>query len=213
MSDDVFPDDLDFEVSAGAVADAEEAYAGNFVSKPGMYHVIVSPNSVEKFGVDEDGRPLDDKLCGIKLTLQVLAGSDDKLRPLDDQVDKFLTHRLFLESWETKPNKDEGIDGVKGPIGEDSAKSLRVFAYAFGVISEADLAKPNVKIPFGKLSGKQAIVRVQEDKFNGRIDYKVKWNNDAWPLTHEKVKDVKKLGTVASSGKMEKALEDEFADI
>ena len=108
-------------------------------------------------------------------------------------------HRLFIG------RKDE--DAAAGwrpfdPTDEKDKKSLdgiNTFAYAFGLLGKGDLGKSNVKIPFHQIEGAQAVVRVQQDDDwkddegkEHKGGFKILWNNDAWPVSHERVRDVPK---------------------
>jgi hypothetical protein len=184
MATDVFAEQeaITFDLDGGAVESADEFYSGNRVSKEGYFHFAC--DGIER--KQEDG-----KLDHLQIDLRVLDGNDNDGKRLEDQKDKTLVHRLFLEKWADKAS------GEKGPLEEKALKGLRAFAYAFGLISEEQLAQPNVRIPFHMIVGRQAVGKVQreddwvdDDGKSRKGGLKVSWNNDFWPVTHERVKDV-----------------------
>ena len=85
------------------------------------------------------------------------------------------------------------------PLDDRAQKGIRAFAYAFGLIADADLAKKGVTIPFHMIEGRQAVVKIQRenDWTDGKGQtqkggLKVRFNNDTWPVSHDAVKDVHK---------------------
>lgn len=178
---------VDVTLSGGEVESPDEFYSGNRVSKEGYFHVNGTGLTLNKFDADKK------KLPSVDIDLQVLDGSDFEGNQLADQKDKVINHRIYLAGWEDKEN------GVTKPLDDRQQKGIRAFAYAFGLISETDLGKKDVKIPFHLIDGRQAVVKVKrDDDWNdaqGNVkkgSLKISWNNDAWPVTHERVKDVHK---------------------
>lgn len=175
---------LAINLDGGQVESADEFYSGNRVSKEGYYHVDATGASVHR----EEG-----KLPVLQIDLHVLDGSDFDGNQLTDQVDRTITHRIFLAGWTDKAKTEQA------PLDDKRQKGIRAFAYAFGLISDADLGKANVAVPFHLIAGRQAVVKVQREKdwtdANGQQQkggLKISWNNDAWPVDHERVKDVHK---------------------
>lgn len=191
MATDVYAEQevITFDLDGGAVESPDEFYSGNRVSREGYFHFAC--DGIER--KQEEG-----KLDHLQIDLRVLDGNDMDGKRLEDQIDKTLVHRLYLERWVSKPTKDDPV-GEKGPLEEKALKGLRAFAYAFGLISEEQLAQPNVRIPFHQIAGRQAVGKVQReddwadsDGNQKKGQLKVSWNNDFWPVNHERVKDVSK---------------------
>lgn len=178
---------VDISLSGGEVESADEFYSGNRVTKEGFYHVNGTGLTLHKFDAEKKKLPM------VEIDLQVLDGSDLEGNQLTEQKDKVINHRIYLAGWEDK------LNGVTKPLDDRQQKAIRAFAYAFGLISEADLGKKDVKIPFHLIDGRQAVVKVtrekewEDDKGNmQKGGLKIAWNNDAWPVTHDRVKDVHK---------------------
>jgi hypothetical protein len=199
MATDIFTEHdgmIAVNLDGGEVESPDEFYAGNRVTKEGHYHVNATDCTLSR----EDG-----KLPTLKIDLQILDGTDPNGKRLEDQIDKLIVHRIFLARWEDKAN------GIEKPLDDRAQKGIRAFAFAFGLIAESDLSKKNVNIPFHMIVGRQAIVKVQreadwEDK-DGKPQkgsLKISWNNDAWPVHHDFVKDVHKnreaLALIANAG-------------
>jgi hypothetical protein len=190
VTDMVFGSDgFDVEIGGGAVETANDLYAGNRITKAGFYHVVCEGVEMKK-GDDET-------LQHLIVNLQVLDGSDvDDKAQLRDQIGKKLQHRLYFEGWEYNDGEKVG----KKPIEDKAWTGIRTFSYAFGLITEAELKQAKPRINFRAIEGRQAVVKVTkqkdyEDRKTGNTmagGYKISWNNDAWPVTHPKVKDVHK---------------------
>lgn len=204
--DAVYQEEIGFEIDATDVDPSEDLHASNFVSKEGWYHVTVC-DGIKAGNVDDEGKPLPDKLRTVEMKLQVLRGTGDGGVELKDQIDKYLGHTLYIEGWKKKPVYEgrELIEpGTKGPLEDKSLASLLAFCEAFGISKPEDRGK-KIKMPFHLLVGKQAIVHVQQDDdyekdgkvYKGRM--KIRWNNDVYPLDHEKVADVLKAGTASAA--------------
>ena len=189
MSSNVFQDDMTFETTTEGT-DADSMHSGGAVSKAGYYHVVV--DGIEK--VEKEG-----KLPHLLVSMTILAGTEDS------QIDKRLYHRIFLAKWQERPddvNLTPGIMAPYDPADEKDRKRLdgiNAFAYAFGLLTDEDLGREKVKIPFHMIEGRQAVVKVQQDsdwtdsKGNKRAGgFKILWNNDAWPIGHSEVSDVPK---------------------
>lgn len=184
MASDFFDDGLNINLDGGQVESVDDLYSGNRVTKEGHYHVTATGASRH---ADEGKLPV------LQIDLMVLDGTDFSGKQLTDQVEKSITHRIFLAGWTDKAKTEQA------PLDDKKMKGIRAFAYAFGLISEADLAKSNVAIPFHLIEGRQAVVKVkQEDEWTDdkgkkqKGGLKIAWNNDAWPVGHERVKDVHK---------------------
>lgn len=198
-------------LDGGQVESPDEFYSGNRVSKEGLYHVSATRIQVHK--ADEDKK----KLPTLEIDLVVLDGTDADGNRLEDQIEKIITHRIFLAKWEDKES------GVMKALDDKAQKGVRAFAYAFGLISEADLGKA-VKVPFHLIEGRQAVVKVKresewtDDSGNKRQgSLKIAWNNDCWPVTHERVKDVHKnreaLALLVGAGAVGGPSDDDLSDI
>jgi hypothetical protein len=210
--------DLMFESSTEGQTE-DSLYSGAMVSKEGYYHVNCV--AIEKVDKTSEG-----KTPHLKIDLQIVAGDHE------DQRDKLIYHRLFLAR--AQRDVDGTVTGFNpfDPADEKDKKALdgiNTFAFAFGVIGTADLGKNKVAIPFGMINGAQAVVRVQKDddwtdkegnKKAGGL--KILWNNDAWPVGHERVKDVPKdpeallaMGGIggSSGGGNGQAAADDFSDL
>ena len=181
---DFFDDGMNVNLDGGQVESPDEFYSGNRVSKEGMYHVTATGVSVHR----EEG-----KLPTLQVELMVLDGTDADGARLTDQVEKSITHRIFLARWTDKAKTEQG------PLEDKQQKGIRAFAYAFGLISESDLGKTNVSVPFQMIEGRQAVVKVSREKDwtddkgeTRKGGLKISWNNDAWPVNHERVKDIHK---------------------
>ena len=179
------------ELDGGAVENADDLYAGNRVNQAGYYHVTANGSDIK--------RP-EGKLPQIAIDMQILDGTDEETRArAEAQIGKSYTHYIYLAKWKRRPgtNGDDDL-GETEPLEDAAQKGIRALAYAFGLLSEADLTTPNVRVPFHMIGGRQAIIRIQKqkdyesggEKRSG--GYKMSWNNDAWPVLHEKVKDVHK---------------------
>lgn len=215
MPTDVYAenDAITFELDGGAVESQDELYSGNRVTKPGYYHVHAA--DIEHIKFDEEKKVLPH----LSIDLVVLDGTGEDGKQITDQNDKAITHRIYLANWEDKAG------GVTKPLDEKAQKGVRAFAYAFGLITDQQLAEANVKIPFHLIKGRQAVVKVQQEKDwekDGKTmkgGLKVSWNNDAWPVTHERVKDVHKnrealsLLGVSGNGSAGGASNSDLADI
>lgn len=184
MASDFFDDGLAMTLDGGQVESADDLYAANRVTKEGYYHVTATGAS----GHSEDG-----KLPTFNFDLMTLDGTDFDGNQLLDQIEKLISHRIYRKRWTDKAKTEQG------PLEDKEQKRIRAFAYAFGLISEADLANPNVVVHFDMIEGRQAIVKVTRDKdwtdSDGRLrkgNLKIAWNSDAWPVNHERVKDVHK---------------------
>lgn len=206
---DFFDDSLTVNLDGGQVESPDEFYSGNRVSKEGMYHVTATGASLHK----DDG-----KLPTLQIDLMVLDGTDADGGRLEDQIEKSITHRIFLARWTDKAKTEQG------PLEDKQQKGIRAFAYAFGLVSEADLGKANVAIPFHLIEGRQAVVKVSREKdwtdsdgTSRKGGLKVSWNNDAWPVSHERVKDVHKsreaLALLVGAGVGGVASDDDLNDI
>lgn len=181
---DFFEDDLNVKLDGGQVESADDLYSGNRVTKEGYYHVTCT-------GISKEAK--EGKLPTLKIDLMVLDGTDFDGKQLVDQHEKSLTHRIFLAGWTDKAKTEQA------PLDDKKMKGIRAFAYAFGLIPEADLVKSNVAVPFQLIEGRQAVVKVQrEDEWTDDKGHsqkgglKISWNNDAWPVGHDRVKDVHK---------------------
>lgn len=181
---DFFDDNLNINLDGGQVDSPDEFYSGNRVTKEGMYHVTATGASLHK----DEG-----KVPTLQVDMLTLDGTDADGNQLVDQAEKSITHRIFLARWTDKAKTEQG------PLEDKQQKGIRAFAYAFGLISEADLGKKDIQIPFHLIEGRQAVVKVSrekdwvDDKGETRTGgLKISWNNDAWPIGHERVKDVHK---------------------
>ncbi len=181
---DFFDDSLNINLDGGAVETPDDLYAGNRVTKPGLYHVAATSVKL----VQDEG-----KLPCLQIELAILDGTDDKGARLADQIEKGITHRMYLRRWTDKAKTEQG------PLEEKQVKGQRAWWFGFGLITEADLAKPNVNVNAGLIEGRQAVVKVQKEKdwkdANDVVQeggLKISWNNDCWPVTHPYVKDVHK---------------------
>lgn len=177
-------DGFGIELDGGAVDSADDLYSGNRINVAGYYHVTATASAIRR----EEG-----KLPQVQIDMLVLDGTDEEKNRAESQIGKNYTHYIYLAKWADKEKTDTA------PLEEAAQKGIRAFAYAFGLIGEADLSRANVRIPFHMIDGRQAIVRIQKQSDYTDRDgekrtggYKMSWNNDAWPVTHEKVKDIAK---------------------
>jgi len=105
----------------------------------------------------------------------------------DSEVGKKIYHRIYMAGWESKQ------DGVMKKLEEKQVHGILALLHAFGTIGEDAFGKEVFKLNrdmFDRLEQTQAIVKVTPSEFNGKTTQKIAWNNDVWPLTHEKVNDV-----------------------
>lgn len=186
--------DLNLEFDASDVSE-DSLWTGGMVSKPGFYHVSGGNVSMEKGD--------DNSLKHLQLEMIVLDGTEES------EINKRLYHRIYLEGWEKRPEGDE--PGVKKGLDKKQQQGIIAFAFAFGLVSKDAFGK-QMKVPFHMFEGSQAVVKVSEDEYfdrNGqkKKSFKMAWNNDCWPVWHDRVRDVPKdaeslamLGGIGGSG-------------
>ena len=180
-------DGFEWDIEGGEVESPEELHQGVGMSKPGMYHFEIVKFETECTSQEE----MDEgKTPRLVCTMQCLQGDNE------DQIGKMTTQRVFLM------RKDKENGGVM-PLDDRGLKSLRSFAYAFGVISSDEVSQAKLKIQWGKLLQAQAIGKVQyseprkytagdgEEKTTNEA-WEVKWTSDFWNLADEKMRLVPK---------------------
>lgn len=182
-------DELVFNMDASDVKPEDIDHGGGLVDQEGNYHFVC--NGVTKF--KEDG-----KLPNVRVDFQCAAGDHEK------QVNKMLFHRIYLASWQTKPNKDKGIEGVLAPLSTESKKILLRFSIGMGIISKEDCGNANLRIPFNLLPGRQMCCKVKKEQkkdsdgkkieeFDFRIPY-----GEVYPVNHPSVEKTPKDGELVS---------------
>jgi len=185
---DPFAESVDYDTSE---ASEESMYKGGGaqVGKEGFYHVMVT--HVEYVEAVEKTDETKASLPHVDVTLKVLAGTEES------EVDKQIYHSIYMATWVDKEKKDE-MKALEGR----QLTSVLAFFYAFGTIGAQILGQKSVHLSAGmyeRLEDQNAVVKVGcEKNTEGKVNpktgevypdrYKVRWNNDAWPVTHEKVK-------------------------
>jgi len=184
MTDGIFGDDngdsLNFQLDTTDV-DADSLYSGGGVNKEGYYHVVaMSPELTNE----------KEKLPGATVTLHIVAGTED------DQCVKNIYHKLFFKGWEK--DKEGKKTGSQVGLSAKQKNNLARFLDAFGVINKSDIGGASANIPWHLMEGRQAIIEVRQEKEwvddDGKKHpggFKIPFNN-AWPIRHERVKDVPK---------------------
>lgn len=153
---------------------------GGGVEKEGLYHVSCESVSLKDAGDN-------DKLAHLEMKFSVLAGEHE------DQVEKKIYNRMYLEGWEDKHKKQ------KGKLSDAQVRGLQRIAWAFGLIDESDFGKPT-RIAWNLMENRQAVVEVRQEKdqtvkdkdgketiYKGR--FRIPFGN-SWPLGHDAVKKV-----------------------
>ncbi len=170
---------------------------GGGVQLDGRYHVIVEKSEYLAASVEGDDEDADDyarSLPMVKVQMSVLGGEHES------EKGKKIFHRVFLGSWKDDSGNDTKKAGRINPLGEKQLHGTLAFLHAFGVIGDDAFGQSTFKLSldmFERLENTQAIVRVSmsEERTNAKTGQVYKpsaqmWNNDAWPLGHEKVSDV-----------------------
>lgn len=187
MSDEYF-DPFEQSVSTEGV-DAESVHesGGGQVSIAGRYHVKVQSVEYKNAEVTAERK----SLPFMKIVMVVLAGENAS------EVNKKVYHDIYLAKWGDK------AAGAIAPMEDRAAQSILAFLHAFGVVGDEVFGQEEVKLKrewFERLENQQAVVKVdmeeeRKDEKTGKV-YKprprIQWNNDVWPLTHDKVADVPK---------------------
>lgn len=172
-------DEVFFDAEETPDLNAESAHQGGTVSKEGWYHFHVA--GIKPIAAEPATKETDGKLPQLRVDLQVLAGTEES------EKNRYVYHYLYFQGWEDSKDHTKGTK----PLNKDQHEGIKTFAHAFGLISDADLEK-KIRIPLHLLEGRQAIGRVQKDVYQGRTSFKVKFNNDFYPIGHGKVRDVPK---------------------
>lgn len=177
--DDIFSDDgfgLNLTIDTTDVT-TDSMYSGAGVNKAGYYHVTASGVEVFK----EEG-----KLPYVKVDLKVEEG-DNK-----DQINKMIYHKIYVKKWADKEKTE------LAPLEKKQMEGIAKFAYAFGLITDEQLGNPKTNIPLHLIDGHQAIVEVRQDNdwtdsegTQRKGGFKIPFNN-AWPVHHDRVRDVPK---------------------
>jgi len=173
---------------------------GGIVEKDGHYHVrcfevIYHPAEASK---EEDGEIVKAKLPQAEVKLEVLNGTEPT------EVGKKIYHTIYLAGWEVKPTKSDPACGVMKPLEGRQLAGLLAFLHAFGTVDGSVFGKESITLELGmieRLENLTAIVKVQLEEQNEEVinpktgkpyepRHKICWNTDAWPVGHEKVKDV-----------------------
>lgn len=217
---DVYDDGFGFGEWDSEQLDEGSMYKGNFPTKEGYFHVQIDQNiSVS----DPDAG----KLRYVELTMEILAGCDLEGNDASDQIGHKLKHKVYVEGWTDRKRelvkvwedagKQEKLadflascpkkEQLKTVPSEKAVGGIKTMHYACGVISAEELGQAKFRPRFEAMATRQMIVKLTRDdgftkddgtKIPGRIQ--LAWNNDCYPIGHERVKDVPIDATTALAG-------------
>jgi len=192
---DPFSQENEYDTSETSEETIHEG-GGGTVNKDGMYHVrcfevVYHPAEAAK---EVDGEEIKAKLPQAEVKLEVLNGTEPS------EIGKKLYHTLYIAGWEDKET------GVMKPLEGRQLAGFLAFCHAFGTVDGSVFGKESITLELGmieRLEDLTAVVKVQLEEKNEKVinpktgkpyepRHKICWNTDAWPVGHEKVKDVPK---------------------
>jgi len=193
---DVFTEDYD--TSDATVESAHEG-GGGAIEKDGMYHVMIQSAEHIDARVEGDAESSDRvrQLPYVKLQMKVLAGDHE------DQKEKKMYHSIYLAKWKDESGTSHKDEGQMFRQPDKNIVGILAFLHAFGTVGEEVFGQEKVRIKkdmFDRLVATHAVIKVtmseeQYHKESGKT-YKprpeLRFNNDAYAVGHEKVKDVSK---------------------
>jgi hypothetical protein len=148
----------------------------------------------------------DGKVPVHKVEMKIVAGTNAS------QVGKVIYHRINLAKAVYGKGEGEGERLVDlEPLTPGARKNLFKFFIGIGLLKESDIeGKEKVKLPFGQLLGRQAIVEIKNEPYKDRNtdqmkdSFRIPYGCNVWTLDDEKMKhvprDPESLAMIAAGG-------------
>lgn len=195
--------DTELDTSGFDAGDALPSAGGKACDKPGMYHVFVKDIKAEGNQDPDKGKLATP--CR-RIDLEIVAGSNP------DQVGRTIFHRVYIKKAVRSKNASTGKDEVTGfeDLADGARQQMLRTAFGLSLLSEDDIGKGTVRIPWSLAPGRQCVVRVDEEEEDDfkvpgkkRVVHRISFGN-FYRVDHPDVKDVPKdaesLAMLASGG-------------